>query len=94
MEDLPHHIRLKDNLPVFRRQYRLSVDDHLFIENKVQSLIHKGVVEKCDSPYNSPSFLVVKPNICPGMRPGAVHPCLHPKDKNGMCKQGQGKYWC
>lgn len=57
-----HRLRLKPNSPIVHiKQYRLPCSDQIEIERQIQELLHRGIVERSTSPYNSPAFLVKKP---------------------------------
>lgn len=53
-------IRLKDDSPVYRRNYRIPQSQQTTIDSEVQKLIENDVIEPARSPYNSPILLVPK----------------------------------
>ena len=56
-----HTIKLKDNTPVYRRQYKNRIDINAALEVKVAEMLKAGVIEKTISSYNSPALLISKP---------------------------------
>jgi hypothetical protein len=55
-----HRIHLKDNAPVYRKQFQIPEAHTDFIENTLEEWLKIGVVRKSHSLYNSPIFCVPK----------------------------------
>lgn len=55
-------IHLKDEMPVFVRQYRLPHLHKEEIKRQVEDLLSKGIIRPSDSDYNNPNLLVPKKN--------------------------------
>ena len=59
-KDGSHTIRLKNQEPVFTKQFPLPVREMEFIREHVKQWEKLGLVEPANSPYNSPIFCVAK----------------------------------
>jgi len=59
-KDFTHRIHLKDNQPIFRKQFNLPDAHTQFIEQSLDKWLKLGVVRQSNSPYNSPIFCVPK----------------------------------
>ena len=57
---IKHRIIPKSKEIVYRRQYRLSDEQHKQMEDEVEKLLHSGVVKESMSPYNNPVLMVPK----------------------------------
>jgi hypothetical protein len=55
-----HRIYLKDNEPVYRKQFKISEAHQSFIEATLEEWLKLGVVKRTSSLYNSPLFCVPK----------------------------------
>jgi len=55
-----HKIHLKDNNPVYRKQFKIPEAHTDFIEQTVEEWLKLGVVRRANSLYNSPIFCVPK----------------------------------
>lgn len=56
-----HHIQLKPGTqPVFTRQYRIPESQKEEVQRQINEMETKGIIEKSDSPWNSPLLLVPK----------------------------------
>lgn len=56
-----HQIILKPNTsPINQRQFRIPEYHKPEIQKQIQELVKNGIISKCDSPWNSPIFLVPK----------------------------------
>jgi hypothetical protein len=55
-----HKIHLKDNSPVYRKQFKIPEAHQQFIEQSLEEWLKLGVVKRADSLYNSPIFCVPK----------------------------------
>jgi hypothetical protein len=55
-----HKIHLKDNKPVYRKQFKIPDAHRPFLEESLADWLKLGVVQKSDSLYNSPVFCVSK----------------------------------
>jgi hypothetical protein len=55
-----HKIDIKDNKPVFRKQFKIPDAHGPFLEESLANWLKLGVVQKSDSLYNSPVFCVPK----------------------------------
>ena len=55
-----HKIHLKDNEPVYRKQFKIPDAHRPFLEDSLAEWLKIGVVQKSDSLYNSPVFCVPK----------------------------------
>ncbi len=61
-EVFPHEIRLKDNVPVHTKQFRIPWAHRQFLDDFVDELLRKGCIQSSRSPFNSPIFCVQKPH--------------------------------
>ena len=59
-QDFTHRIHLKDNQPIFRKQFNPPEPHTQFIEQTLDEWLKLGVVRQSNSPYNSPIFCVPK----------------------------------
>ncbi len=59
-KDFSHKIHLKDNEPIYQKQFKLPESHNLFMEQTLDEWLKLGVVCKKHSPYNSPIFCVPK----------------------------------
>ena len=59
-KDFFHRIVLKDDAPVYRKQYQIPEAHSQFIEETLQEWLKLGVVRQTQSMYNSPIFCVPK----------------------------------
>jgi hypothetical protein len=59
-KDFTHRIHLKDNQPIFRKQFNLPEAHTQFIEQSLDEWLKLGVVYQSNSPYNSPIFCMPK----------------------------------
>jgi Retroviral aspartyl protease./Reverse transcriptase (RNA-dependent DNA polymerase). len=55
-----HRIVLKDDAPVYRKQYQIPDAHNIFIEETLTEWLKLGVVRRSQSMYNSPIFCVPK----------------------------------
>jgi hypothetical protein len=55
-----HRIHLKNENPVYRKQFKIPEAHHNFIEQTLEEWLKLGVVRRSDSLYNSPIFCVPK----------------------------------
>ena len=55
-----HKIHLKDNAPVYRKQFKIPEAHQNFIEQSLDEWLKLGVVKRANSLYNSPIFCVPK----------------------------------
>ncbi|XP_044262773.1 uncharacterized protein LOC123010135 [Tribolium madens] len=55
-------IRLKTDMPIYHRPYRLSYSERAVVRQKVQTLLDSGVIRKSESDYASPIVLIPKKN--------------------------------
>jgi len=55
-KDFAHRIHLKDDQPIFRKQFNLPEAHTQFIEQSLDEWLKLGVVQQSNSPYNSPIF--------------------------------------
>jgi len=55
-----HKIHLKNDNPVYRKQFKIPEAHHNFIEQTLEEWLKLGVVRRSDSLYNSPIFCVPK----------------------------------
>jgi hypothetical protein len=55
-----HKIHLKNENPVYRKQFKIPEAHHNFIEQTLEERLKLGVVRRSDSLYNSPFFCVPK----------------------------------
>ncbi len=53
-----HKIHLKDNNPVYRKQFKIPEAHQNFIEQLLDEWLKLGVVKRANSLYNSPIFCV------------------------------------
>ena len=59
-KDFFHRIHLKDNAPVYRKQFQIPEAHTDFIEDTLEEWLKLGVVRQSQSLYNSPIFCVPK----------------------------------
>ncbi len=59
-KDFTHRIDLKENQPIFWKQFNLPEAHTQFIEQTLDEWLKLGVVRRSSSPYNSPIFCVPK----------------------------------
>ncbi len=59
-KDFTHRIHLKDDQPIFRKQFNLLEAHTQFIEQSLDEWLKLGVVRQSNSSYNSPIFCVPK----------------------------------
>lgn len=60
-----HFIELKPGTtPIFIKQYRIPESHKFEIQRQISELESKGIIEKSDSPWNSPLLLVPKKTEC------------------------------
>jgi hypothetical protein len=59
-KDFSHRIHLKDDQPIFQKQFNLLVPHTQFIEQTLDEWLKLGVVRRSNSLYNSPIFCVPK----------------------------------
>ena len=57
-----HKIHLKNNDPVFVKQFKIPDMHHDLIKEQIHEWLKMGIIERCNSPYNSSVFLVPKKN--------------------------------
>ena len=55
-----HCLHLKDNVPVYQKQFPLKPEHQQFIEQSLTEWLKLGVVRRTQSSYNSPIFCVPK----------------------------------
>jgi len=55
-----HKINLKDNSPVYRKQFKIPEAHQQFIEQSLEEWLKLGVVKHANTLYNSPMFCVPK----------------------------------
>jgi hypothetical protein len=55
-----HRIYLKNNDPIYHKQFKILEAHHIFIEQTLEEWLKLGVVRRSDSLYNSPIFCVPK----------------------------------
>ncbi len=55
-----HRIHLKDNNPVYRKQFKIPEAHQNFIEQSIEEWLKLGVVKCSNSVYSSPIFCVPK----------------------------------
>ena len=53
-------MHLKDNNPVYRKQFKIPESHQNFIEQSLEECLKLGVVKHSNSLYNSPIFCVPK----------------------------------
>ena len=59
-KNFTHKIHLKDNNPVYRKQFKIPEAHQTFIEQTLDEWLKLGVVKRSNSLYNSPLFCVPK----------------------------------
>ena len=59
---VPHHVKMKTQEPIYRKQFTVPWSQRQFIESEVDKLLQQGVIERTRSFYNSPVFCVAKPH--------------------------------
>ena len=56
-----YEIQLKDDTPVWKRNFKVRADVNQELENHIEKLLAAGVIERTTSPYNSPILCLSKP---------------------------------
>lgn len=56
------NLRLSTEIPIFTQQYPIPFAMKDTVESEVKEMLQLGIIEKSDSPYNSPLVLVKKPD--------------------------------
>ena len=65
---IEHRIRLIPNAKIVNvRQYRIPQAHKVILKEIVEDYERQGIIEKCQSPYNSPVLLVGKKDDAGGM---------------------------
>ncbi len=59
-KDFTHTIHLKDNIPIYQKQFNLPEAHNQFNDQTLDEWLKRGVVRKTRSPYHSPIFCVPK----------------------------------
>ena len=59
-DKVQHTIDLESKTPVFSPQFRLPAQQLQLIRENVAGWLQAGIIERCNSPYNSPIFCVPK----------------------------------
>jgi hypothetical protein len=59
-KDFTHRIHLKDNQPIFWKQFSIPEPHTQFIEQTLDEWVKLGVVHRSNSPYNLPIFCIPK----------------------------------
>lgn len=59
---IKHRITTSDATPVYRRAYRIPFSKREEMQQQVEELIEKGIIEHSTSPWGSPALLVQKPD--------------------------------
>ncbi len=75
-----HSIDTGDNKPIKEAAYRVNPHKKKIIEDEVQKMHKKDVIEKSDSPWSSPVTLVMKPN-------GKWRFCIDYRKLNGITRK-------
>ena len=75
-----YKIPLKDDIPVWSRNYKMRYDIQEQLEQHVQKLLKAGIIEKAVSPYNNPVLCLSKPN-------GGTRLCLDLRKLNAKVVQ-------
>lgn len=57
------NIRLNDNTPIYKRNYRVPHTHKPIIEEKIKQMLDDEIIEPSQSPYNSPILLVPKKSV-------------------------------
>jgi transposase InsO family protein/ribonuclease HI len=57
---IKHSIRMKNDVPLHSRQFRVPFEHEKMLHEYVDELLKKGAIEVSRSPYNSPIFCVAK----------------------------------
>ena len=70
---MEHTVRMKDDNPVFVKQFRVPYEHQAVLHEFVDELLKKGAIRESRSPYNSPVFCVPK-KLPPDAEPGANPP--------------------
>ena len=68
-----HKIHLKDNEPVYRKQFKIPDAHRPFLEESLAEWLKIGVVQKSDSLFNSPVFCETKERRKPEVTHGQIH---------------------
>jgi hypothetical protein len=59
-KDFKHKIHLKDDQPIYQKQFKLSDEHNQFIEQTLDEWLKLGVIRRSQSSYNSPILCVPK----------------------------------
>ena len=60
VENFYHKIHIKDNNPVYRKQFKIPDAHQKFLQDSVNDWLTLGIVQRTNSLYNSPMFCVPK----------------------------------
>lgn len=55
-----HHIRLKDEKPVYTKNYRYPFIHKTEVDKQINDMLKQGIIEHSNSPWNSPIWIVPK----------------------------------
>lgn len=58
----PHEIRMKDEMPVHVKQFRILWAHRQFLDEFVNKMLKQGVIQASRSPFNAPIFCIQKPH--------------------------------
>ncbi len=75
-----HEIDVGDSKPIRQRAYRVSFKEREVINNEVDKLLSKDIIEHSQSPWSSPVVLVKKPN-------GGIRFCVDYRKLNVVTKK-------
>ena len=56
-KNFQHRIHLKENNPVYRKQFKIPDSHHDFLTKEITEWLNLGVVHHSSSMYNSPIFV-------------------------------------
>lgn len=59
---IKHRITTSEGAPVYRRAYRIPFSKRDEMQQQVEELLEKGIIEHSTSPWGSPALLVQKPD--------------------------------
>ena len=75
-----HHIDTGDHPPIKQRPRRIPIHKREIVEQEIQKMLAKGVIEPCDGPWSSPIVLVAK-------KDGSARVCVDFRQLNSVTKK-------
>ena len=64
---IEHPITLMDDIPIYKRPYKITKAHEPLLEENINELLRAGVINESSSPYSSPCIIVFATNKKPRM---------------------------